>query len=380
MEFLAPTRIIIEDGGSARIGELLADRQPGIVLVVTDRGVQAAGLLEPVRASLRRAGFGVEEYADLRPNPRTSECDALARSLRGRGIGAVLAVGGGSAIDVAKAAALLLTHDGAIDDYVNGRRIDAPLLPIACIPTTAGTGSEVTQYAVLTEPQRRQKVCLAAPALLPVLAVLDGDMLASLPAPIIASTGMDALTHAIEAYTGRRANPISDALALHAIGMIGTHLELAVAGTQGGHRRQMLIASTLAGLAFGNADVAAVHCLSEALGGRYDWPHGVCNAMLLPLVFRHNAEVDPLRHATVGHALGINRSLAAPAAAEAAAQALAALMARLRIPRLSTLPGADERDIPALAAAAKANISDASNSRTMSVASYTELLTAAFGA
>jgi alcohol dehydrogenase len=377
LEFLAPTRIVLDDGGRARIAAHLAGLRPRRVLLVADPGVERAGILGGVRSSLARAGIEVAAWMEFRPNPRVTECEALATAQRGRGTDLVLAVGGGSAIDAAKAVALLLVNEGTALDYAAGRSPATPPLPIACIPTTAGTGSEVTRYAVLTDPASRRKVCLADAGLIPALAVLDAEVLATLPGPLVASTGLDALTHAIEAYTCRRANPFSDALALAAIRTIAAGLEAAAAGNPAA-RRQMLVASTLAGMAFGNADVAAVHCLSEALGGRYDWPHGVCNARLLPHVFRHNGVADPLRHAEVGYAMGIDSGLAPAAATAAAADALEALVAPLGVPRLGDLPGADPADFAALATAAKANVSDPSNAREMDERSYAALLEAAF--
>ena len=382
--FAAPTRIVVDDGGCRRIGGLLAAWQPRRVLIITDRAVQAAGIIDEVRASLGRAGIAVEQHAHARVNPRLEDSDALATQFRDSGIDALLAVGGGSVMDLAKSASLLLGRDAnaaasSVQDYLGGRPITGPLLPLACIPTTAGTGSEVTPYAVLSDPRTGHKLCLTDTALIPSLALLDPGVLLTLPSTVLASTALDALTHAIEACTCRRSNPISDALALQAISMIYASLEPAATGVAGAHRRQLLLASTMAGLAFANADVAAVHCLSEALGGRYDWPHGVCNARLLPVVFRHNIESDPQRHALVAHAIGVDAALPPARAAEAAATAIESLVGRLGIPRLGTLPGADPADIPVLAAAAKANISDASNARTMTPADYAALLNATFG-
>lgn len=377
-EFQMPTRIVVQDGGRAHIAEHLMTFGIRRLLLITDPGVKRTGVLAAVHASLAATHIHVDEFAGVQPNPRTVDCNALAAEYRGCGIDGVLAVGGGSAIDFAKAMSVLLTHDGVVEDYVSARPLTRPVLPVTCIPTTAGTGSEVTYYAVLTDPVLGAKVCLADTRLAPVLAVLDAQVLATLPAAIVASTGLDALTHAIEAYTGRRANPFSDALALGAIRSIAMHLEAAVDDATTTARGEMLVASTMAGLAFGNADVAAVHCLAEALGGRYNWPHGVCNAILLPHVFAHNMSTSPLRHAAVAYALGVDRTRNATSAADAAVTRLFELTARLAIPRLQAMQGVDPADFAQLAAHAKANISDSSNARAMSTEDYAHILEVAY--
>ncbi|MFP3517652.1 iron-containing alcohol dehydrogenase [Pseudomonas sp. SIMBA_077] len=378
-QFLLPTKIVMEPGLRQRTGEHLRGLGLSHVLLVTDPGVKNAGLLDSIYTSLEQAGVRYEEIADVKPNPRSEDVNRAAQLYRGKGIDGVLAVGGGSAMDAAKAISVLLTHDGVVEDYEGAFALKGPVLPIVAIPTTAGTGSEVTFFSVITDTRRQFKMSLLDYRIGPVLALLDSDITATLPPHIAAATGMDALTHAIEAYTGKPANPISDGLALHAIRLIGQYLKPAVQEPDNREaREQMLIASLIAGMAFGNADIASVHCISEAIGGLYDTPHGIGNAIFLPFVFSHNRDADLRRHADVAYALGIDPNLSAVDAADAAVEQLFRMNRELGIPRFADLAGVREEDFLAIARKSKSNISDASNIKDMTVESYLDVIRAAY--
>ncbi|MGZ0702652.1 iron-containing alcohol dehydrogenase [Pseudomonas piscis] len=378
-QFLLPTKIVMQPGLRSRTGEHLQELGLQHVLLVTDAGVKRAGLLDSIYASLDAAQIRYAEVADVKPNPRSEDCNAAAQRYRGQGIDGVLAVGGGSAMDAAKAISVLLTHDGKIEDYEGAFTLQRAALPIIAIPSTAGTGSEVTFFSVITDTRRQFKMSLLDYRIGPVLALLDTDITASLPPAIAASTGMDALTHAIEAYTGKPANPISDGLALHAIRLISQNLRAAVQEPRNQQaREQMLVASLIAGMAFGNADIASVHCISEAIGGLYDTPHGVGNAIFLPFVFSHNRDADLRRHADVAYALGIDPTLDAASAAEQAVQRLFDMGRELGIPRFSEVAGVREEDFQAIAEKSKSNISDSSNAKPMSVDSYLAIIRQAY--
>jgi len=253
-----------------------------------------------------------------------------------------------------------------------------PPLPIICIPTTAGTGSEVTFFSVITDTKRKYKMSILDYQIGPALALLDPDITASLPASIAASTGMDALTHAIEAYTCRLANPITDGLALHAIRLIRQNIAAAVLDKEEKARENMLIASLIAGIAFGNSDIASVHCISEAIGGLYDTPHGVANAIFLPYVFKHNIVADIKRHADVGYALGVDPLLSPEEAAKAAVEVLFELSEKLSIPKFYEIDRVNPNDFPMLAENSKKNISDPSNAKEMTVEDYLAILREAY--
>ena len=378
-QFLLPTKIVMEPGLRQRTGEHLLGLGLSHVLLVTDPGVKNAGLLDSIYTSLEQAGVRYEEIADVKPNPRSEDVNRAAQLYRGKGIDGVLAVGGGSAMDAAKAISVLLTHDGVVEDYEGAFALKGPVLPIVAIPTTAGTGSEVTFFSVITDTRRQFKMSLLDYRIGPVLALLDSDITATLPPHIAAATGMDALTHAIEAYTGKPANPISDGLALHAIRLIAQYLKPAVQEPDNREaREQMLIASLIAGMAFGNADIASVHCISEAIGGMYDTPHGIGNAIFLPFVFSHNRDADLRRHADVAYALGIDPNLSAVDAAQAAVEQLFRMNRELGIPRFADLAGVREEDFLTIAHKSKSNISDASNTKDMTVESYLDVIRAAY--
>lgn len=380
--FQLPTRIRFGFGVSALAGAETRALGAARALVVTDPGVRGAGLLDGVLASLSTAGIEHAIFDQVSGNPRDHECVAAAELGRAVGAQAVVAVGGGSPMDTAKTAAALLTNGGTPQDWEAPALLEHDPLPIVAIPTTSGTGSEVTFYAVVTDTARKFKMSLLDTRIAPRVALVDPDLTMTMPPSVTASTGMDALTHAVESYTGNLANPIADALAKEAIRLVALHLETAV---NDGHNRDarsgMMMASLLAGMAFGNTDVAAVHCLAEAIGGRYDTPHGVANSVFLPHVFAHNAEAFPARHAEVAAALGIDiGDMPDEIAAWKATEFISNLARAVGIPAFRDLRGADPTDFPDLAEASKRNVSDPSNRRTYEVADYLMILERAWGA
>ncbi|WP_329003548.1 iron-containing alcohol dehydrogenase [Pseudomonas aeruginosa] len=378
-KFLLPAKVVMGPGLRERTGEYLRELGMAHVLIVTDAGVKAAGLLNGVYASLNEWEIAFDEISDVKANPRSEDINQAAQLYRGKGIQGLLAIGGGSAMDAAKAISLLLTHEGRIEDYEGSFTLRHAIPPIVAIPTTAGTGSEVTCFSVITDTARHFKMSVQDYRVGPVLALLDSRILDTLPASIAAATGMDALTHAIEAYTCRVSNPISDGLALHAIRLISQYLRPAVLEPGNLHaREQMLVTSLIAGMAFGNADVGSVHCISEAIGGMYDTPHGVGNAIFLPFVFGHNRDADITRHAQVAYALGIDPNLSPAEAAEAAVGYLFQMSKDLGIPRFAEVKGVREEDFLSIAEKSKKNFSDSSNAKQMTVETYREIVAAAY--
>ncbi len=267
-------------------------------------------------------------------------------------------------------------------DWVAPRVFVEPPLPLIAVPTTSGTGSEVTRSSVINDTSRQIKVSLRDWAIAPKIAIVDPELTLGLPPLLTASTGMDALTHAIEAYTCNRATPISDGLALHAMRLIGPNLPIAVAdGANSTARERMMLGSTIAGMAFSNSDVAGVHCIAEALGGRYDTPHGIANSTFLPWIFAHDAPADPQRHADVAVALGIATEDDEPSyAAEQASRFLVDLGRTIGIPQFRELPGIREDDFPWIASASVANLSNASNALVLDEADYLPVLETAWNA
>lgn len=274
----------MQPGCLAELPDFLAQRFPGRLLIVSDAGVSGTAWFQPLQERLPEAMM----EAGVEANPRTSTVDAMTARARERGIDVVLGVGGGSVLDAAKAVAMLLRNDGAVASFAGKNRFSNPSAPFIAVPTTCGTGSEVTWVSVLTDPEAKEKISIKGEGMFPRAAFVDAEVIASLPPPLIAATGMDALTHALEAFLARGANPASDALALQAIRSLIQHLGPCVREpSRPESRARVMHASTLAGMAFGNADVGAVHCLSEGIGGLLDHPHGLLNTLLLVPVLRY---------------------------------------------------------------------------------------------
>ncbi len=395
--FRLPTRVHVGEGLAGDTGRLAAElvaETPGLAssggggrsrprraLLVTDPGVRRAGIADGVASSLQDSGFDSEWFDRVSPNPKDVECEAGAEVARGLAPDVVVAVGGGSVIDAAKAIALLSTHPGRVRDYEGRGKVTRDVIPIVAVPTTAGTGSEVTRSAVITDTERKVKFTVKDVRLAPALAVVDPATTYNLPADITASTGMDAFVHALEAYTCRAANPMSDALAAAAMELISSSLRTAVRdGRNKRARYNMMVGSLLAGIAFSHSDVAAVHCLAEALGGLYDTPHGVANSMFLPVVTASNAPADPVKHARAAAVCGLPvGGLSESAAASLLVEEIRQMAADIRIPEFSDLPYVDPGDFERLADAAFRNGSTRSNCRELGREDYLALLHEAYG-
>lgn len=380
-EFNHSTRIVFGRGCAGALPDEVKALGGSRVLLVSDPGVVAAGLAAPLLDALDGAGVAASLFTSVSPNPRDAECRAAADAALAAGAHAVVGLGGGSAMDVAKSAAALATNGGTVKDWEDPRRLERAPLPCLCLPTTAGTGSEVTFVAVITDEERQYKMTLLDRRLAPDVAIVDSELTRTLPPALTAATGIDALTHAIEAYTCRAATPVTDLFALRAAALIAGGLERAVAdGDDMEAREQVLLGSTLAGIAFGNSDVGAVHCLGESLSGLYDTPHGVANAVFLAEVLAFNVPADPARHATLARALGVDTAgMDDEAAGHAAAAWVADLRRRLGLPALRELPGVTPADFPRLAEMAAAHVCSPDNAREASTDDYLALLQEAWG-
>lgn len=387
--FHLPTRIHVGEGLLSETGRLTRGLfgRPGAgdagrpvatrrALLVTDPGVRRAGLTDLVRQSLEEAGFVCECFDGIEPNPKDRDCEAGAAVARVFGPEVIVAVGGGSVLDAAKVIALLNTHPGRVGDYEGRGKVTGEVTPLVAIPTTAGTGSEVTRSAVITDTVRNFKFTVKDVRLAPALAVVDPLTTHALPRDITASTGMDALVHAVEAYTSRPANPMSDTLAAAAMERIFPALRAVVAdGRNHLARYDMMVGSTLAGLAFSHSDVGAVHCLAEALGGLYDTPHGVANSIFFPAVTAFNAQADPAKHARAAAACGLPvAGLSPEEATTALVEAIRDLARDIGIPAFASLPRVRPADFDRLAEASFANGSTPSNCRPITQEDYLRLL------
>jgi alcohol dehydrogenase len=277
-------------------------------LIVTDSFLFENGAGDKVGSYLLKAGLEYAIYYLVQPNPAVdvvNECLEAAKALE---IDLLVAVGGGSAIDTAKAVSIVMTNGGRIEEYEGVNRSPKPGLPIVAVNTTAGTGSEVTSFYIVTNPDKHLKMCMVDPNCMVSIAINDTDFMMSMPKGLTASTGMDAMTHAIEAAVSKRANPFTDKDALWAMKVIGRYLPEAV--RDGGNetaREMMAYAQYSAGMAFSNAGLGMVHAMAHSLGGRYNLPHGICNAVLLPFVMEFNGsyEAGARQYQKVAKCLGI---------------------------------------------------------------------------
>ena len=285
----------------AQLGEMVVNEIGTRVLLVTDPGMMATGIVDKALASLKGAGVEVTLYQDVKADPPESTvnlCAQMAIECKAQG---VIGLGGGSSLDVAKLAALLATGNQSLQDAYGVGNAKGPRLPLILVPTTSGTGSEVTPISIVTTGES-EKMGVFSPVILPDIALLDPELTLGLPPHITAATGIDAMVHAIEAYASASANnnPISRNLATEALRLMGASLETAVhSGDNLKARSDMLLGSMMAGQAFANSPVAAVHALAYPIGGHFHVPHGLSNALVLPYVLRFNAEVAPKPYAEI---------------------------------------------------------------------------------
>jgi len=353
-EFRTVPSIQVEWGGAARLGELLAARHAQRrALLVTDAGLVKCGLTAPIEASLRAAGFDVTVFDDVVADP--PEATLLACVAQGREAGAdiVVGLGGGSPLDVAKLAAVLLESQQPLSALYGIGNVRGGRLPLVLLPTTAGTGSEVTNISILTTGET-SKMGVVAPQLYADFVLLDAQLTLGLPRLATAATGIDAMVHAIEAYTGRhKKNPLSDALAREALRLLGGNLLAACRdGSNRAAREAMLLGATLAGQAFANSPVAAVHALAYPLGGHYHVPHGLSNALMLGPVLRFNARAAAPLYAELAGVLGVPAAGGEDVQARSAAfvSAIEHLMDESSAPRRLRDAGVSEDSLPMLAA------------------------------
>ena len=370
--FELPTKIEYGAGVVNRLADVIKNENFKKLLLVTDEGVVRSGLLKQVVDPLDAHQIKWEIFDAVEPNPKDYNVEQGTETASQLGADCLVAVGGGSPIDCAKAIAVVARQGGAARDYEGPNNMGPDVLPLIAIPTTAGTGSEVTFSSVITDSEAKFKFSIRDTKIAPRVALIDPEMTLTMPPELTASTGMDALTHAIEAFTANAAEPLADAAALYAIELIVTHLRSAVSDGQNLEARAgMLLGSVLAGIAFSHSDVAAVHCVAEALGGKYDAPHGVCNAVVLPAVMEYNMQYCKERYARIALAMGLTCESADDGARQAV-EAVQQLAADVRLPEFKSL-GVQEDDLEELAVNSFKNGSNIDNPRPMTEEDYLSL-------
>jgi len=302
--FEMPTRLLFGIGAVGNLGFEFSTHEWKSALIVTDEGVYRAGLTQPVESQLQDFGVRYEVYTGVVPNPTIASIESAVPMAQDKEV--VIAVGGGSVMDSAKLVNAIRTYGGNVRDYEGTDTVPGMCKPLIAIPTTAGTGSEVTFISMFTDPERHQKMPVVSRYLAPHLAIVDPEMTRRLPPAATAQTGLDALTHAIEAIVDQQANPMSDVLAFEAIRLIFRYLPRAVKNGEDDMeaRSAMAFSATIAGAAFNNSMVGLAHAMAHAIGGLYDLPHGLCCAIALPVAMHFNLEPRRQRFEQIASVIG----------------------------------------------------------------------------
>jgi len=372
------TALIANGPGAAKEAGSFAKGLGKKALIVTDSHLMEIGLLKDIKNSLEAAGVSFEIFDEVVTEPILEYTDEGLKMYQKIKADFLIAVGGGSPMDTAKAISALAMNPGKMSDFEGPNKIPRPGAPLMVIPTTAGTGSEVSQFTIITDTTRNVKMLIASPYILPRVALVDPFMTLTMPQEITAATGLDALTHAIEAYVSVKAQPITNALALHAIKLISGNLRQAWCdGSNLEARTHMMMGALEAGLAFSNASVALVHGMARPIGAYFHVPHGISNAALLPTVMEFSIPGNPRRYLDLAEAMGeITTGLSLLDAAYLSAKAVKRLNDDLKIPSLKGL-GVDEKKfnsiVAQMAADALASGSPGNNPRKATQGEIVEL-------
>lgn len=367
-EFLMPAQVLIGSGAAEQVGVQCQKRGWKKALIVSDKIMLSLGLVGKVEQYLADSGIASTIYAGVNTEPVVEYVQEGLQAYKEGNCDFVVAVGGGSPIDTAKAIAVLVTNPGSIEQYKGIGKIGAPGVPVVAIPTTAGTGSEATVYTVITDQKTDVKMLIGSPYLMPTVAIVDPMLTVSSPQSVTAATGVDALVHAIEAYVSVKRQPMTDIFCLSAIRLISQSIRQAWAnGNNIEAREHMMLGAFQAGVAFSNSSVALVHGMSRPIGAHFHIAHGVSNAALLAVVTEFSLIGDPVRYAQIAEAMGEPiQGLSLMEAADRAVYAIRRLVSDIKIPSLRQLGVERERLIelaPSMADAAIDSGSPANNPR-----------------
>ena len=385
---MAVNRIILNEtsyfGAGARrvLADEIRSRNYSKAFVVTDKDLIRFGVAGKVTGVLDEAGIAYELFSDLKQNPTVKNVKAGVEVFLRSEADVIVAIGGGSAMDTAKAIGIIAANP-AFGDVVSLEGV-APTanrsVPVFALPTTAGTAAEVTINYVITDEENTKKMVCVDPKDIPVVAIIDAELMAAMPKGLTAATGMDALTHAIEGYITKGAWTLTDMFELKAVGLIARWLPAAVEdGADMEAREGMAVAQYIAGMGFSNVGLGLVHGMAHPLGAFYDIPHGVANALLLPYVMQYNMESSLAKFGDIARAMGVDTAGMNPRqAAQAAVDAARALALRVGIPQQLSALGVREEDLPRLAASALADVCTPGNPRDTTVADILELYKKAF--
>lgn len=349
--FRIPGTLITGSGSIAQIGLEAKKLGASKVLIVTDQAIQQTGLLLSVTEPLKLAGLPFDVMDDVIPEPPFEILEQMAARIEAKGYDLLIGVGGGSVLDVTKVLSIMLTNPGDVRHFVGIDKVKNPGIPFILVPTTSGTGSEVTSIAIFTDTRDMVKKGIVSRYLLASVSIVDAELTLTVPSAVTAATGMDALVHAIESYTAIQTTELTDGIALQAMKLISRSLRQAVYnGKDRKAREDMAMGSLLAGISLGNAGVGAVHALAYPLGGKFKVPHGVANSMLLPYVMKYNVVAKLEKFAEVAKAMGeCTEGLSLRDAADRAVATMSKLSEDVGIPASLQDVGVTLSDIPALA-------------------------------
>jgi alcohol dehydrogenase class IV len=349
--------VIFGLGALSKIGQCAKRLGGEKVFLVTDPGIIEAGWVDETIKYLEKEDLKYVVYDNVVTNPRDFQVETGAQLYLQKECDVIVTVGGGSPIDTGKGVAILASNFGSIHDYEGCNKITHPIPPMVCAPSTAGTGADITQFAIVTDTTRQVKMTILSRAIMPDISLIDPRLLHTKPRDLIASTGVDTLTHAIEAYVSSLSWPLTDPHAIHAVELVMQHLPTAVKSKDMEALEGMSIACLEAGIAFSNAILGAVHALAHPLGGFYDMHHGTANSILLPVVARRNLEHSPDKYARIAVAMGVKAN--GQSTTELGLQVIEIierLLADIELPtRLSQL-GVKREDIPRMAEMAQQDV------------------------
>ena len=349
--FTVPQDIIFGMGSLKRLPELLEKNGSKKMLLISDRGLEKLGVVEKVKDIVEASGIHVAEFLDVEPNPSVDTVNNATKAYQEAGATSIVALGGGSPMDVAKAVGVLAKFGGQITEYEGAHKVPGKIVPIIAIPTTAGTGSEVTAFSVITDTSRNYKLTVFSYELIPSYALLDPELIMTAPASIAASCGVDALIHAWEAYTSRDASPFSDAMAEKAMELIGANLRRFVANRQDEEAAcAMMSGSMFAGIAFAWARLGNIHAMSHPVSAFFHVPHGVANSILLPTIVEYNALADKGRYEKIYNYISKENEPVIDFVPELLVDAARELLKDLGIPSRLSDVGVTEDKIPQMAA------------------------------
>lgn len=373
-KFVAP-EFVFGKGALYLAGRYLKNFEARKVLLVSDEGVMKAGWTGEVMKSLEDEGIDYSVYCDVTPNPRAEEVMTGARKYKDEGCDIIVAVGGGSPIDCAKGIGIVSTNRRNILTFAGVDKVEVPGPPLICIPTTAGSSADVSQFAIITDIKEKTKISIISKALVPDVSLIDPAVTATMPLDLTAFTGVDALTHAVESYVSNASSPITDMFALEAARLISSNLFETIKDPDNLElREKMMLGSLDAGLAFSNASLGAAHAMVHSLGGFLDLPHGECNAIILSHVVRYNYDACPGRYQKIGEAIGQDLSGLSDAEKKSAIiEAIVKLEKKAGVDKTLGQLGVTKEDIPALAQKAMNDVCIVTNPRPVSVKDIEEI-------